>query len=137
MPTRRGNSEGSITRRPDGRWEARISLEGGKRKSLYGKTRQEAARKLAEALRDRDKGLPIVGERQTVAEYAAHWLETVGPTIGPSSRVRYEQLIRIHIVSALGTIALSKVTAQQVQQLYAKVLAAGLSSSTVHQIHGL
>jgi hypothetical protein len=39
---RRGHGEGSIKQRVDGLWEARISLEGGKRKSLYGKTRKEA-----------------------------------------------------------------------------------------------
>ncbi len=49
---RRGNGEGSLTKRPDGRWEARITLEHGKRKSFFARTRQAAARRLAEALRD-------------------------------------------------------------------------------------
>jgi integrase len=43
---RRGNGEGTITRRKDGRWEARYtvhSAEGPKRKVLYGKTRGEVA----------------------------------------------------------------------------------------------
>ena len=60
---RRGNSEGTITKRADGRWEARISLPDGKRKSFYGKTRQEVARRLsghamrwAEALLSRMSG---------------------------------------------------------------------------------
>jgi hypothetical protein len=30
MPGKRANSEGSITKRKDGLWEARISVEGGK-----------------------------------------------------------------------------------------------------------
>lgn len=34
-PTRRGHHEGTIRQRPDGTWEARLSLPGGKRKSLY------------------------------------------------------------------------------------------------------
>ena len=38
---KRGNSEGSITKRPDGRYEARVTLPDGKRESFYGKTRQE------------------------------------------------------------------------------------------------
>ena len=46
--TKRGNNEGTITRRKDGRWEARISLGRDatgkvKRITLYGKTRQEVA----------------------------------------------------------------------------------------------
>jgi len=51
---RRGHGEGSIYRRPDGRWAATIDLgwQGGKRrrKFLYGKTRAEVARRLATAL---------------------------------------------------------------------------------------
>jgi len=31
---RRGHNEGSIQHRADGRWEARVSLPGGKRKAL-------------------------------------------------------------------------------------------------------
>ncbi len=37
----RGHGEGGIRQRPDGTWEARLSLPGGKRKSLYAKTRRE------------------------------------------------------------------------------------------------
>ena len=47
---RRGNGEGTITRRNDGRWEARYyvqTMNGQKRKVLYGKTRAEARDKLA------------------------------------------------------------------------------------------
>jgi hypothetical protein len=41
---RRANSEGFISRRKDGRWMARYTVEtpdGTKRKTLYGKTRKE------------------------------------------------------------------------------------------------
>ena len=43
---RRGNGEGTISRRKDGRWEARYtvhSAEGPKRKVLYGKMRGAVA----------------------------------------------------------------------------------------------
>ena len=42
---RRGNGEGTITRRKDGRWEARYYAptlnNGTKRKTIYGKTQAE------------------------------------------------------------------------------------------------
>jgi integrase len=47
---RRGNGEGTISRRKDGRWEAKYTAhtaDGPKRRALYGKTRKEAADKLA------------------------------------------------------------------------------------------
>ena len=46
MPRHRGNNEGMIRKRSDERWEARISLPDGTRKSFYGKTRQEVQGKL-------------------------------------------------------------------------------------------
>ncbi len=42
---KRGNGEGSIYRRKDGRWTAEMSLEGGKSKFIYGKTRKEVQEK--------------------------------------------------------------------------------------------
>jgi integrase len=77
---RRGHSEGSISKRKDGRWEGRISLgyKGGtrKRKVFYGKTRREVQQQLTKALRDHQQGLPVAPERQTVAAYLQTWLET-------------------------------------------------------------
>ena len=61
--SRRGNGEGTSVRRKDGYWVAVISLDGGKRQSSYGKTREEVARKLTQAARDKDVGLPIVPEQ--------------------------------------------------------------------------
>jgi integrase len=59
---RRGNGEGSISRRKDGRWEARYTVytaEGPKRKVLYGKTRSAVAEKLNKALSAVRAGSPL------------------------------------------------------------------------------
>ncbi len=135
MAGKRGNNEGSISKRSDGRWMARVTLPSGERKALYGKTRQEASRKLASALRDKDKGLPIVGEKQTVGQYLVEWLQTIKPTLRESAWLRYEELSRLHIIPALGTAVLSRLTAQQLNALYAAKLKEGLSPSTVNYIH--
>ncbi len=58
--SRRGNGEGGITRRKDGLYMARYTVttqEGQKRKTIYAKTRKEAAQKLNEALSEREKGI--------------------------------------------------------------------------------
>lgn len=49
---KRGNGEGSVTQLANGLWQARVTLEDGRRKAYYAKTRQEAAQKLTAALRD-------------------------------------------------------------------------------------
>jgi hypothetical protein len=67
---RKGNGEGNIRQRAAGRWEARLSLPGGRSKSLYGTTRRAVAQKLAVAKRDLDMGLPIVDDgQQTVGTF--------------------------------------------------------------------
>jgi len=132
---RRGNREGSLTKRPDGRWEARITLDNGKRKSFFARTRQEAARRLTEALRDYEKGLPIVGDKQVLRTYLVEWLEIIRPALRESSWQRYEEICRLHLIPQLGGTPLSKLTAQQLNRLYAQKLADGLSPQMVRYIH--
>lgn len=65
MPKKRGNNEGTIVRRKDGRWMASITIGRDpatgkpKRAWFYGKTRQEAADQLVKALRDKGQGLLV------------------------------------------------------------------------------
>lgn len=72
---RRGHGEGTIYQRKDGRWSADISLENGKRRTLYGKTRKEVADKLNTALQEQKQGILATGPQQTVANYLNYWLE--------------------------------------------------------------
>lgn len=133
---RRGNNEGSITRRPDGRWHGRMTVDGARRKHYYGKTRQEVAVQLTAALRARDQGLPsVLDERQTLAQYLDTWLATARASVRPRTWQRYEQYIRLHTVPLLGKVALTKLTAQQVQNLYANRLEVGCSSTSVKHLH--
>jgi integrase len=73
--TRRGHGEGSIYKRNDGRWAASISLEDGKRKTFYGKTRKEVQEQLKVALREQQQGLLLSGPQQSVEQFLTPWLE--------------------------------------------------------------
>src|SRR4051794_25372472 len=101
---RRGNHEGSIYYQTSrSRWIGAVTLENGTRKALYGKTRQEVARKLASALRDVEHGLPLPGGQLTVGKYLADWLEqSARPKLKPATFRSYEGLVRVHIAPALG-----------------------------------
>jgi hypothetical protein len=91
---RRGHGEGSIYRRPDGRWTETIDLgwQGGKRrrKFLYGKTRAEVVQKLAVALKAYREGQVFGDERTTVEQFLRAWLRSVEPSVGhgPGSGTR-------------------------------------------------
>ena len=68
---KRGHGEGSIYQRKDGRWAASITVEGRKRKTLYGKTRKQVQEKLRVALNEQKQGTLVSGSQQTVKQYLA------------------------------------------------------------------
>jgi integrase len=135
---RRANGEGSIyQRKSDGRWVAGVTTPDGRRKHYFGKTRADAAAKLAVALGKQGEGLPIRFERKTLAAFSSEWLEGIKPSVSPRTWTRYEQLVRCHVVPALGKLTLESVTPQHLQRLYSKTASAGAAAGTVVQVHAV
>lgn len=130
--SKRGNGEGTIYQRQDGRWVGAVTLPSGKRKAVYGTTYQAVKTKLRQAQRDQEYGLDLSTKPQTVARFLADWLEsTAKPTLRPKTHHSYAQLIRLHIVPAIGTIQLAKLTPLHVQHMMRDMTAKGLSPRTV------
>jgi integrase len=141
LSKKRGNGEGSITKRKDGRWMARYTVytpKGQKRRTIYGTTRKEAADKLAQALSDRTSGIVYDDENVTVDEYLDTWLKgSVRGSVRQSTYDRDANLVNNHLRPALGRIKLKKLSAAHVQGFYRDRLDAGLSPSTVHKTHAI
>src|SRR5919107_2745426 len=139
MMGRRGNGEGTITRRRDGRWEARYTaqtVDGPKRKVLYGKTREEVAKKLTKAMADRDGGLVFDHENLRVEEYLDRWLKgSVRGSVKPITYESYERILRVHVVPTLGSVKLNNLNPLHLQSLYRERLDSGLSPRTVQYVH--
>jgi len=132
----RGRGEGSIYQRADGKWCGSLMAADGKRKVLYGRTRQDVARKLNTALQARENGALIVGPRQTVAQFFNRWLEdVVKPNLRPRSYSVYEGKTRLHILPDLGKLSLASLTPQHLQRLYAKKIAEGVAPKSVNNLH--
>ncbi len=133
---RRGHGEGSIKQRTDGLWEARVSLPGGKRKSLYGKTRKEAQDKLRAALRDMDAGLDLAAGRQSVGQFLNQWLSaSVRPSVKTKTYEGYESIVRVRVAPRIGRVPLARLTPLDLQGLYASLEDSGLSRRSVHHTH--
>ncbi len=135
---KRASGEGTIRKRPDGLWEARLSVPGRKPKSFYGKTQAEALRKRAEAKRALEDGLSFDSREQTVGHYLERWLD--GPlkqTVWISTYEDYAWICRKHLIPEIGHIKLSRLTAEDLDYLYAKKIASGLGPSTVDRIHSV
>lgn len=142
MSRKRGNGEGSITKRKDdGRWMARYTVHiaaGRKRKTIYGKTRAEVAEKLAKAVMNRAEGLVFDGGSLRLFEYLERWLaDSVRDTVRATTYENYSYLVRTYIVPSLGRVKLKALTPAHVQRFYREKLDSGLAPRTVQYLHTL
>jgi len=134
--SRRGNGEGSIFARKDGRWVATVDFgyRNGKRdrKSIYGATRKEVADQLKRVLRAQQLGMPAESGRLTVEEWLTRWLEAQKP---PAKKFKtytaYENHTRIHLIPAFGTRPLAKLEPQEVREFMQSKAQAGLSPKSI------
>ncbi len=138
---KRGNGEGTIYQRQDGRWAGVIHLGWVKgrerRRAFYGATRRQVQEQLTAALRSRQLGLPSPSERRTTGAYLGEWLESVRPTLRPRTWARYEQIVRVHAAPAIGRIPLARLRPEDLQKLYSALVAAGSAPATVLHVHAV
>ena len=141
MAKRRGNGEGSIRKRKDGRWEGRYTAhtpEGRRQKTVYGVTRKEVAEKLTEAMADRNKGLVFDAGKFTVGDHLERWLEdVVKPSASHRTYSTNAQQVRTHIAPTLGRIKLKGLRKAHIDRLYREKLDSGLSHATVRRVHAV
>src|ERR1035437_7861657 len=122
MKRKRGNAEGSIYHMQDGRWRAAVTTgkdaDGKpKRKVFTAGTRHEVADEMTKALRDRQRGINIDPEKQTVGDFLSRWIDTVKRDVAPATYVSYEATVRLHLTPALGNIPLAKLGAHHIEKL--------------------
>ena len=137
MARKRAKGEGTIRKRTDGLWEARLSVPGRRTpKSFYGKTQAEALRKREEAKAQVDRGIDFDAGRLTLGEYMERWLS--GPlkqSVWARTYEDYAWLTRKHITPALGHVKLKELTAEHLDELYTQKSNSGLGARTVNYIH--
>jgi integrase len=136
---RRGNGEGTIVKRADGRWTAAIIFDGYRRKWIYGKTRRDVSDRLRKIRSDVAEGRPVMNERLTMAEYLNRWLyEVAKQRTRPMTWRGYEHLVRLHILPTLGRVRLAKLTPQHVHSLVTQKVREGrLSPRTIQYMHSV
>jgi integrase len=139
---RRKRGEGSVFQRHDGLWVGvlHVGYRDGRRqrKTVYGKTAEEAAAKLRKEQANRDNGLPIITGRQTVKQFLLDWLEnSAKPSLRHKSFVSYKQLLTKHVIPVLGHRDLTKLTPQEVQAMLNAIHAGELSPRTVQYVRAV
>jgi integrase len=128
----RPHGDGTIRRRPDGRWEGKLAwlLPSGElyRKSVYGKTQKEAGRKLKDLAQQVRQNTVSLNKLPTLAKYLEGWMHD--DNLKPSSLENRELNIRGRIVPVLGGIRIDKVTPNHVRQLLDALEERSLSGSS-------
>ena len=151
MAKKRGNGEGSIRKRSDGRWEG-IIVVGHKNdgsailKSVFGKTQKECIANLQTAI-ELYKGAELTEDsRMTLGEWLNRWLDAyVVFRVRESTLHNYRYQIRL-ISEILGDKPLHTITTADVQKMYNKLKTDGrknpdrvkgteLSNTVVRSVH--
>ena len=125
MKKKRANGEGSIRKKPNGRWEGRytvgIDYATGRaiQRSVSAATQNECKEKLKRAIQD-NRGVPINHNGDyTVAEWCRLWFDIYSkPNLRPNTAKNYSNIIEQHIIPAIGPIKLRQLAAMHIQQMY-------------------
>ncbi|QIN82503.1 tyrosine-type recombinase/integrase [Rubrobacter tropicus] len=137
MTKKRGNGEGSVFKRADGRIVGVYEDAHGKTRYISSKTMTKTEMKAAvrKKLQDRDEGVAAHSEGLSVEKYMDRWLEAIRGNVRPGTFKPYEAIVRLHIKPTLGGTKLDKLNAMQLERLYRQKLDAGLSPRRVRYIH--
>jgi len=126
---RRDKGLGSLYRRKDGLWVAQY-----KGQYRYSKDKATAKHKLTQMLRQPDVARPT---NITVGIALDQYLEASKPNLKPRTINRYSEASCVHLKPALGSTKLHKLTALEIESLYARMLDTGSSPATVRLVHAV
>jgi len=139
---KRGQGEGTISKRPDGTWWARITLgkdENGKqkRRAFYGKTRAEVQQKLTAALNDVNNDKYIEPSKMTLAQWLEAWMKEYKRNyLRASSFYNIYQYVHGIIIPRIGSVKLKDMKRESVQRFINGLIDDGYKATTVKVYHG-
>lgn len=142
MAGKRGHGEGTIVKRPDGRWMAQVTVydplsDKPKRKTFYGKTRREVQEKVDTYKAEVKTGTYVEPNKVNFGDWVRRWLELyVKPKVKMSTYSKYTINAETHIVPGLGKVPLQQLTTDHIQEFYNNMAQTHSSSvlAILHQI---
>ena len=120
--------------RKDGLWVGRISHEG-KRVSVYGRTNEDARKKLRELIRKQKDNRPLTSSKMLMKDYLVQWLENIQYQVRPKTLSDYEGMVRLYLTPYLGKIQLGKLEPDHIEKARIFLLRSGKSASIVQHAH--
>ncbi len=104
-----------------------------RRKKVTGRTKTEVAAKVARLEVDRDGGYAGLAGRITVQQWLDQWIATKVGSVRPKTIIGYG-VDRAHIVRSVGSIELTKLTPEDIERMYAEILASGCGPATTTHV---
>ncbi|MCH8175788.1 MAG: site-specific integrase [Proteobacteria bacterium] len=138
MGRKRGNGEGSISRRKDGLWTARYTpLGGGKRRAVYARTQREVLEKLDDLKASDASGTLALSGRETFGEWMEHWLDNVHRRkVRESTLAEDSGCIKKHVIPRLGRYPLAKLQPEHIEMFIAEMEGDSVGSRTIVRAFG-
>lgn len=132
MAGKKAAGEGSIRYRKKQKcWEGRYTALG-QQKSVYGKTREECAKKMRAMQNKLDCGEYIETQGLTVGQWLQTWMkEYAALTLRASTYVMESKIVDKQLVPALGKIRLQQLRVDQVQTFVNNQVRGGYAPATI------
>ena len=135
---------GGLRERSPGVWEVRAEVGrdpvSGRRRQISRTFRgnKRGAEKLLNALVvDADRG-ENQGADATFRTLSERWIQQASADLSPTTLRRYESLLRLHILPALGAVSIHKIKTADLDRLYLGLVAEkSLSPASVRQVHAV
>ena len=134
MASRRGNNEGSIYQRKNGKWQAQVSIDG-RRIGKTLKTKLECQEWVRQMETQKDKGLSFSAASATAKDYLEEWLAHIKPNLRDKSWRQYRGIVHNHVIPKIGSIKMIDLAAWQIQSFYSWQLSQGTGKRTVQLTH--
>lgn len=137
---KRSNGEGTLRKRKDGRWEARLMVgyrDDGKPdiKAFYGKTQKEVKEKVKAFQDVKSSGLAM-GANYSFNEWADIWFENHKDNVTATTQENYRYTLRI-LKENLGLRMLAEIKPFDIEQLLKLLRREGRSDSCLAQCRGM
>ena len=129
--------QGSIKRKPPGRYQIRIELGmvAGRRRTYavtLNCTLVEANKQLTRLLRERDEGTLLSPISLTLSEWIDEWLQThAAVSVRQRTLDGYRDMARRYIMPQLGTVQVQTVQRQDIEKWVAAMATHGLAARTI------
>jgi integrase len=135
MARKRGvYGNGSIDKAGDDSWRLRYRVNGKRFATHVKGSKTEAAKELRRLLHEGDTGKHIAPNKLTVKQWIEEWLALKERAIKARTHERYADMLAHHVTPVLGTLPLQKVTARDIDKLYAGLT---LGPGTANNLHGI